>query len=66
MYALMVLLSILSSLLIRDITEKGKWGARVAFFAITLVGILTHYVYAGMVAAQTTLPVLGVPDKSRA
>jgi len=52
MYALMVLLSILSSMLIRELTEKGKWGARALYFVITLVGILTHYVYAGMVAAQ--------------
>jgi uncharacterized membrane protein len=52
MYALMVFLSILSSLFIQDITRKGKWGARAVFFAVTLGGILTHYVYAGMIVAQ--------------
>ncbi|MFO7557730.1 MAG: glycosyltransferase family 39 protein [Desulfobacterales bacterium] len=52
MYAVMVFLSILSSLLLQDITRKGRWGARAAFLGIALGGLLIHYVYAGMIAAQ--------------
>jgi len=52
MYALMVFLGIVSSLFIQEITKKGKWGARAVFSGIALFGMMTHYVYSGMLAAQ--------------
>jgi len=52
MYVLMVLLSIFSSLFIKEVVNKGNWRSRTAFFVISLFGIMTHYVYAGMLAAQ--------------